>query len=83
MKGIGFDGQRMSERLCCVFGCTNIVLCRMRCQQHYVQLRRYELSGRAAELEKVEPTRPHWEWKGDSEWLASRLERDDLDLENK
>jgi hypothetical protein len=41
------------------------------------------LEGRAAELLKLEPQapKPHFEWPGDSEWLASRLERDDLDLD--
>jgi hypothetical protein len=30
-----------------------------------VDLRRAELEGRAAELQKLEPQRPRWEWAAD------------------
>jgi hypothetical protein len=48
-----------------------------------VDLRRAELEGRAAELQKLEPQRPRWEWAGDSEWLASRLEKEEEALADK
>jgi hypothetical protein len=57
-----------------------VLFCRRRCASHYVALRKYELEGRAAELELADPARPHWEYPGDSAWLISRLERDAPDV---
>jgi hypothetical protein len=49
---------------------------------HYLALRRAELEGKAAELEKREPQRPKFEWPGDEQWLIDRLERAENGIED-
>jgi hypothetical protein len=66
------------DRTCSIYGCSEGLFCRARCYRHYLDLRRYELEGRAAELQQAEPSRPRWEWPGDEKFLIDRLERDEL-----
>src|SRR5712691_17321 len=64
-----YDSESPTER------CQGEVWCRGRCRKHYLSLRRFELEGRATELEKLEPQRPKWSWPGDEQFLIDRLER--------
>jgi hypothetical protein len=73
---------------CCIYDpnspteqCQEPILCRGRCRKHYLTMRRFEIEGRLAELEKLEPQvpkkepqKPRWEWPGDEAWLVARLE---------
>ncbi len=72
------------NRLCTIYDansptgqCQGKWFCRRRCFAHYMSLRRAELEGRAAEIQKLEPERPKWSWPGDEQWLIERLEKEE------
>jgi hypothetical protein len=81
VRGVDRNGQRLEDRRCGIYGCTNVVLCRQLCQIHYVQRRRWELEGLSAAaiaaLEPHEPPKKPWVWPGDEQFLIDRLENDD------